>query len=80
MKNGHAHTSGIAKKPARDLGAEQAFTMFSEDPARAGLTKREYFAARAMQAIVTADPDAKEEAVARDAVSYADALVTELAK
>ena len=46
-----------------------------------GLTKREYFAAMAMQAILTANPADTPYAPANDAhwaVRYADALIAEL--
>jgi hypothetical protein len=47
-----------------------------------GLTKREYFAAMAMQGVINlgfkADGNADPEFTARDAVKYADALIAEL--
>jgi hypothetical protein len=43
-----------------------------------GLTKREYFAAMAMQA--NADNDATPEEIAFDSVKLADALIAELNK
>jgi hypothetical protein len=48
-----------------------------------GLSKREYFAAMAMQGLagnLDADSNADPQFVARDAVSYADALLAELEK
>jgi len=46
-----------------------------------GLTKREYFAALAMQGLL-ADPEivGKPEQYAKDAVTFADALLAELEK
>ena len=58
---------------------------FPHDPYHAkpqhGLSKREYFAAMAMQAILTAKPANTPYAPANDAhwaVRYADALIAEL--
>lgn len=56
-----------------------------------GLSRREYFAAKAMQGLLakpivfmdfyhTQNPDKIETAVARDAARYADALIIELSK
>lgn len=53
-----------------------------------GLTKREYFAALAMQALISSDPkvdlsmslNQSREMYAREAVNIADALITELNK
>lgn len=45
-----------------------------------GLTIRQQFAAMAMQAGITADPDRKPEYIANDAVLYSDALIAELNK
>ena len=45
-----------------------------------GLSIRQHFAALAMQAGITADPDRKPEYIANDAVLYADALIAELNK
>lgn len=45
-----------------------------------GLTKREEFAARAMQVVVTWDPELEPQQVARVAVKMADALIAELNK
>lgn len=43
-----------------------------------GLTKREYFAAMAMQGILTRAGDPPHLQIARDAVSVADALINAL--
>lgn len=43
-----------------------------------GLTKREYFAAMAMQALLTGDPAYSEEKVAEKSVSIADKLLKAL--
>jgi hypothetical protein len=56
---------------------------FTKVPAASipGLTKREYFAAMAMQALVsteTADYDVKPKDAASFAVEYADCLIREL--
>lgn len=47
-----------------------------------GLTKREYFAAKAMQGILAGDMDSvlKPKHVAISSAQYADALLAELAK
>lgn len=46
-----------------------------------GLTKRELFAAMALQGLLANDPDQDSvEGVAHDAVWFADALLAELAK
>lgn len=45
-----------------------------------GLTKREYFAAMAMQAFIGADPDSAYVTIADEAVKYADALIERLNK
>lgn len=49
------------------------------DSPQSGLTKREYFAAMAMQGIL-ADPDNQgyAEGIAKDAVKIADELITQL--
>lgn len=45
-----------------------------------GLTKREYFAAMAMQGMFASDPDVETESVVNGAVQAADALITALNK
>jgi hypothetical protein len=45
-----------------------------------GLSKRELFAAMAMQGILSSTPDAMYAPTATDAVAHADALLKELAK
>jgi hypothetical protein len=45
-----------------------------------GLTKREYFAAMAMQAIITGIDELNPAVVSQQAVAEADALIAELAK
>lgn len=45
-----------------------------------GLTKRELFAAMAMQGMLTCDDDVLSERLAKDAILHADALLRELAK
>jgi hypothetical protein len=58
-----------------------AFGMSSEDGFQLGLTKREYFAAMAMQAFASrADSSGTYKAFAEDAVAQADALIKELNK
>lgn len=47
---------------------------------REGLTKREYFAAAALQGLLAHHNNRAYEAVVRDAVVYADDLLQELAK
>lgn len=53
---------------------------YAPDLEEAGLTKRELFAAMAMQGILAADRDASFTSTAFDAARYADALIAELAK
>jgi hypothetical protein len=48
------------------------------NPHEAGLTKREYFAALAMQSLIVANPDHNTTAVAVQAVEFANALCKEL--
>ena len=43
-----------------------------------GLTKREYFAALALQGLLAGDPDVAYKGAAEDAVSHADALIKAL--
>jgi hypothetical protein len=43
-----------------------------------GLTKREYFAAMAMQALITAVPSMFRDVAANEGVLYADALIAAL--
>jgi vacuolar-type H+-ATPase catalytic subunit A/Vma1 len=43
-----------------------------------GLTKREYFAAMAMQGILSSSADRGTSAVAKNAVEFADALMEKL--
>jgi hypothetical protein len=43
-----------------------------------GLTKREYFAAMAMQALITNPPSVTKEERSKNAVLYADALIKAL--
>ena len=61
--------------------ANQAANPITENTLRGhmGLTKREYFAAMAMQGIL-ADPDNQgyAEGIAKDAVKMADELITQL--
>ena len=45
-----------------------------------GLTKREYFAAKAMQGLLSAVNNASAEQITHHAVACADALITELNK
>lgn len=45
-----------------------------------GLTKREYFAAKALQALVSRDDGKHPETRVEQAVKYADVLITELNK
>ena len=47
---------------------------------RVGLTKREVFAAMAMQAVRTVNPACTSREIAQSAVADADALLKELAK
>ena len=52
----------------------------SEQGVQDGLTKREYFAAMAMQALVTRDVHSIRKHAAHQSVLYADALIAELNK
>lgn len=72
-----------AQEALRDIGDEPAFPMVgpSLDDTRYcyGLTKREYFAALAMQGIIASpDSDCTPEEAAKTAVMDADALLAEL--
>ena len=49
-------------------------------PGTLGLTKREYFAAAMMQALIQAYPAQHQRPVADQAVAYADALIEALDK
>lgn len=64
-----------------------AFPVHANTITRTGLTKREHFAALAMQGIITGSYHQNEgwdqngiDTMARDAVSFADALLAELSK
>lgn len=61
---------------------DSAFPLYSDLLPIYGLTKREYFAALAMQGLLSCDTDAKhaENAVACFAVTHADSLIKELNK
>ena len=48
--------------------------------AEGGLTKREYFAAMAMQGFITAEPQGVYEHISMWAVNHADALIAALNK
>lgn len=64
--------------------AGMPFNSVPEDLCTIGLTKREAFSKAAMQGLLAADSDGASiegtyaEAIARDAVSFADALLNEL--
>ena len=45
------------------------------EPVTAGMELRDYFAAKAMQALISADPMRIYEYVATDAYGYADAML-----
>jgi hypothetical protein len=45
------------------------------EPVTAGMELRDYFAAKAMQALISADPMRIYEYVANDAYGYADAML-----
>jgi hypothetical protein len=64
-------------------GKQSAFATASDSRYQAGLTKREYFAALAMQGLIACQHDGftgDEIAVVTRAVRYADALLAELDK
>lgn len=66
---------------SRDNGNKPAFAHDGtyELPPQTGLTMREYFAAMAMQGILTVDfLDRVPHVVAKEAVRYADALLAAL--
>lgn len=76
-----------AGKTLGDMPAHPCLTEIASVPLTTGLTKREYFAAMAMQGMLsngdTYSPingELYEQAVARVARTYADALLAELAK
>jgi hypothetical protein len=56
-------------------GESVAFNVFNQ-----GLTKREYFAAMAMQAVLSTHGEDYPEIIAVRALRYADALINELNK
>jgi len=60
-------------RPCSDNGSTHVW-----EQAQAGLTKREFFAAMALQGILANVDDARYEDAATDAVNYADALMVEL--
>ena len=77
---GPAFPSGIVRKsrPAHDPGADFHVTDFTE-PRNAGMTLRDYFAAKALQSFL-AIPGASsctEESIARAAYQQADAMLEE---
>lgn len=45
------------------------------EPASLGMTLRDYFAAKAMQAYATSEPDRKAEYIAKDAYDMADVML-----
>lgn len=57
-----------------------AFPVNYRDRDKNGLTKREYFAALAMQSVINTNPGADYESCAKDAVQCADALLAKLAE
>lgn len=63
-------------------GANSAFARPADslDDGSAGLTKREYFAAMAMQGLAANPDPISTSGIARIAVSLADALIAELNK
>ena len=75
---GPAFPSGIVRKsrPAHDPGADFHVTDFTE-PRNAGMTLRDYFAAKAMHASMSLDPAnaASSEEHARWAYEMADAML-----
>lgn len=69
--------SGKAKKAAEVNGLNSVMSSMNEfGPAEGGLTKREYFAAMAMQGLVASNTD--YNTVAKWAVDHADALLLAL--
>lgn len=67
-------------------GNDAAFAIKDDNFLQEGLTKREYFAAKAMQALITNEQNfdyvhnGNEAGVAKDAVLIADALIEALNK
>jgi hypothetical protein len=57
---------------------DAAFPSVSELHMCAGLTKREYFAALALQGLLAGDPEFRYEVAAQQAVKHADALLKAL--
>ena len=66
-----------ANRSAYPVGADVTQCMF---PTEIGLSKREMFAAMAMQGILSSGSDAAAGNVARWAAEYADDLLAELEK
>lgn len=66
---------------AKELGAQSANYRWEEGESRNfGLTKRELFAAMAMQGTLSNDAERFDVCIARDSVRMADFLLAELAK
>lgn len=59
---------------------DSAFSVSNDREVAYGLTKREYFAARAMQGIVSSKIEAGYDIASSWAVQYADALIDALNK
>jgi len=70
-----------ADMPAMPSGIQEDHNNIAQEPLNLGLTKREYFAAMAMQGMLASwgqhDVAAADEIVS-DAVTFADALLAEL--
>lgn len=81
MNNSHIPAMPCVRKPSRDAIAQaEGVGMTLEDSQYSGLSKREHFAAMAMQALTTGSRmmNGDEEEYARLAVKSADALLKEL--
>lgn len=66
----------MKNETVKALGGKQAFP--TADGALKGLTKREYFAALAMQGILAQSGSLPMDLVAKDAVQAADTLIAAL--
>lgn len=55
-----------------------ALTVGDISKSTGGLTKREYLAGRALQGLLSCQPHARKDEVLREAVRWADGLISEL--
>ena len=79
MTNGNDSAYGLKASRNEEMDGDADFIDYEGKGWQLGLTKREYFAAMAMQGILSAEADNEEgynyHIAARDAVGCADALI-----